>query len=90
MVESTALEMRRAFTGTVGSNPTLSANFWNNNKFDVRARSAGIAHRYFQGLSLCCRRKSTTARPRLLITSKSRSANTKCEDDADSWIPDET
>ena len=25
MVESTALEMRRAFTGTVGSNPTLSA-----------------------------------------------------------------
>ena len=27
MVESTALEMRRTFTGTVGSNPTLSANF---------------------------------------------------------------
>jgi hypothetical protein len=26
VVESTALEMRRAFTGTVGSNPTLSAN----------------------------------------------------------------
>ena len=26
MVESTALEMRRTFTGTVGSNPTLSAN----------------------------------------------------------------
>ncbi len=25
MVESTALEMRRTFTGTVGSNPTLSA-----------------------------------------------------------------
>ena len=25
MVESTALEMRRALTGTVGSNPTLSA-----------------------------------------------------------------
>ena len=25
MVECTALEMRRAFTGTVGSNPTLSA-----------------------------------------------------------------
>ena len=27
MVESTALEMRRALTGTVGSNPTLSAIF---------------------------------------------------------------
>ena len=26
MVESTALEMRRARKGTVGSNPTLSAN----------------------------------------------------------------
>ena len=26
MVESTALEMRRAGNGTVGSNPTLSAN----------------------------------------------------------------
>jgi len=25
VVESTALEMRRTFTGTVGSNPTLSA-----------------------------------------------------------------
>ena len=25
MVECTALEMRRAFAGTVGSNPTLSA-----------------------------------------------------------------
>jgi hypothetical protein len=25
VVECTALEMRRAFTGTVGSNPTLSA-----------------------------------------------------------------
>ena len=28
MVESTALEMRRALTGTVGSNPTLSAKIF--------------------------------------------------------------
>ncbi len=27
MVECTALEMRRALTGTVGSNPTLSATY---------------------------------------------------------------
>ena len=54
MVESTALEMRRTGNRTVGSNPTLSANFPNpaTGPIRFRADSARVARVWFRATPL--------------------------------------
>ncbi len=52
MVECTALEMRRAFAGTVGSNPTLSATGPSATRAPFQGRSTGRRPNRWLGTAL--------------------------------------